>query len=326
MYSSIEKKDLQHLALEAAFYSLDIDSLKLELSKAGSIVFQIGGNLLDILIKKRPCDEFSTLLCGATQEEINNPDIEKEYTAIGVCVYRKFKKDEASRLKQMACFELLLEFGVKPTESNIINTINLKQLECLKMLIKYGATINEDQIIQLEYNSDLQALSFLMEKGLYDVNGLNKGLPKICYAAMGNNAPLVNFLLCNGADPQLKVTEDMLFDPVFNDVKTFIVNKNPIELCFFPSKLIEAEPTAFGPYALEESRQTALDTYQFFKPIEVKKNADVLGNLQNDPNSWFSKLPQEYLVQIASLMGDNPNVIEEDKEAYELAYENFFSK
>ena len=34
-------------------------------------------------------------------------------------------------------------------------------------------------------------------------------------------------------------------------------------------------------------------------------------------------LPKEILVPIASLMGSNPDVIEEDKEGYEIAFKNF---
>jgi hypothetical protein len=56
---------------------------------------------------------------------------------------------------------------------------------------------------------------------------------------------------------------------------------------------------------------------------EIQKNAQTLASLHNDRNSFFSTLAEETLVQIASLMGNNPNVIEDDKEGYEIAYKNF---
>ncbi len=56
---------------------------------------------------------------------------------------------------------------------------------------------------------------------------------------------------------------------------------------------------------------------------EIQKNARVLGYLRYDTDSRFSKLPVQLLVNIASGMGKDDCVIENDKRAYEIVKQNF---
>lgn len=64
-----------------------------------------------------------------------------------------------------------------------------------------------------------------------------------------------------------------------------------------------------------------VDKYKYRE--EIKKNSQSLSSLQRDTTSFFSRLPPERLIQIASLMGDNSDIIKDDKEAHEIAYQNF---
>lgn len=56
---------------------------------------------------------------------------------------------------------------------------------------------------------------------------------------------------------------------------------------------------------------------------EVEKNASCLAYLQHDSTSLFSKLPPETLVKIATLMGDKDDVIVNDREFFDIAYNKF---
>ncbi len=54
---------------------------------------------------------------------------------------------------------------------------------------------------------------------------------------------------------------------------------------------------------------------------EIIKNTKTLSCLHFDQNSFFKKLPMDKIVKISSLMGMNLNVIEHDREAENIAYD-----
>lgn len=56
---------------------------------------------------------------------------------------------------------------------------------------------------------------------------------------------------------------------------------------------------------------------------EVKKNSQILSQANRVGSNFFATLPVEILINIASLIGSNENKIEEDKEAHEIASQNF---
>lgn len=71
--------------------------------------------------------------------------------------------------------------------------------------------------------------------------------------------------------------------------------------------------------ALEEMATASYD----METKEIEKNARVLNQACRSQTSFFPMLPQETLVAIISMMGRNPDVIEYDKYALELAFKYF---
>ncbi|MBA2710332.1 MAG: hypothetical protein H0U57_07065 [Tatlockia sp.] len=87
-----------------------------------------------------------------------------------------------------------------------------------------------------------------------------------------------------------------------------------------------------GDYAYAKSTGNANIVNAVKKPVkkldhhnEIKINAQILAQAYRTETSFFAKLPPENLIKIASLMGKNRNVIEDDKEGYEIAFKNFSS-
>lgn len=105
-------------------------------------------------------------------------------------------------------------------------------------------------------------------------------------------------------------------------VRAVITAGVPITQCVFELSVnaLSRDPDTL-PTEARAIANIIVDKYKYRE--EIKKNSQSLFSLQRDTTSFFSRLPPERLIQIASLMGDNPDIIEDDQEAHEIAYQNF---
>jgi len=119
---------------------------------------------------------------------------------------------EAIGKQNMDILKMLIENGVNPNDLSALScSILINYFEGLKFLLSKGAKVSNEfdaawVALAVHYNSDLKIIKLLIDSGA-DINLLEDGRTALFYAVNSEKETLVDFLLKNGADPNIRCTK-----------------------------------------------------------------------------------------------------------------------